>query len=99
MIGQWLQRKLLRFEGPHPDRKHCHSNSNMVISIENMEILEAPVYPAQTQLEAEYDKTVRGDIELFGQYITKFLAGEIDDNDFRAQRLRRGCYSQRQPGV
>jgi sulfite reductase beta subunit-like hemoprotein len=71
----------------------------MIISIENMEILEAPVYPANTQLEADYDKTVRADIESFGQYITKFLAGEIDDNQFRAQRLRRGCYSQRQAGV
>jgi sulfite reductase beta subunit-like hemoprotein len=64
-----------------------------------MEIQEAPVYPSITQVEAEYDKTVREDIELFRQNIEKFLAGEINDDQFRAQRLRRGIYSQRQPGV
>ena len=29
----------------------------------------------------------------------KFVTGEITDDQFRAQRLRRGIYGQRQPGV
>ncbi|MFO0970649.1 MAG: nitrite/sulfite reductase [Gemmataceae bacterium] len=64
-----------------------------------MEILETAVYPAVTPQEQEYDKTVREDIELFRSYANKFMAGEISDDEFRAQRLRRGVYSQRQPGV
>ncbi len=71
----------------------------MVISIDNMEIVETAVYPAVTQQEAEYDKTVREDIEIFRQHIEKYIAGAINDDQFRAQRLRRGIYSQRQPGV
>jgi len=53
----------------------------------------------QQQTEAEYDATVRADIELFRSYAAKFVAGEIDDDQFRAQRLRRGIYGQRQAGV
>ncbi|HYL76664.1 MAG TPA: nitrite/sulfite reductase [Bryobacteraceae bacterium] len=53
----------------------------------------------QEQTETEYDATVRADIELFRSYAEKFTAGEIDDDQFRAQRLRRGIYSQRQAGV
>src|SRR5580693_4057037 len=53
----------------------------------------------QQQTEAEYDATVRADIELFRSYAEKFVAGEINDDQFRAQRLRRGIYSQRQAGV
>lgn len=53
----------------------------------------------QEQTEAEYDATVRADIELFRSYAEKFTAGEINDDQFRAQRLRRGIYSQRQAGV
>ncbi len=53
----------------------------------------------QQQTEAEYDATVRADIELFRSYAEKFVAGEITDDQFRAQRLRRGIYSQRQAGV
>ena len=49
--------------------------------------------------EAEYDATVRADIELFRSYAEKYMAGEITDDQFRAQRLRRGVYSQRQAGV
>lgn len=78
----------------------CACGSNLVISIGNMVIQEsANVLPALTPQETEYDQTVRADIDLFGKYIDKYVAGEIDDNDFRAQRLRRGIYSQRQPGV
>jgi sulfite reductase beta subunit-like hemoprotein len=53
----------------------------------------------QLQTEAEYDATVRDDIELFRSHAEKFVAGEITDDQFRAQRLRRGIYGQRQPGV
>lgn len=69
------------------------------MSIENMEILEKSVYPAVTPQEVEYDKTVREDIEQFRAHAQKYMAGEMTDDDFRAQRLRRGVYSQRQPGV
>lgn len=53
----------------------------------------------QEQTEAEYDATVRADIELFRSFAEKFTAGEITDDQFRAQRLRRGIYGQRQSGV
>ena len=53
----------------------------------------------QLQTEAEYDATVRADIDLFRAHAEKFVAGEITDDQFRAQRLRRGIYGQRQPGV
>ncbi len=53
----------------------------------------------QLQTEAEYDATVRADIEQFRSNAEKFVAGEITDDQFRAQRLRRGIYGQRQPGV
>src|SRR5437868_4884735 len=58
-----------------------------------------PGQTLQQQTEAEYDATVRADIELFRSHAEKFTAGEINDDQFRAQRLRRGIYSQRQPGV
>lgn len=53
----------------------------------------------QSETEAEYDSTVRADIELFRSYAEKYMAGAITDDAFRAQRLRRGVYSQRQTGV
>ena len=53
----------------------------------------------QEETEAQYDATVREDIELFGSYAEKYMAGALSDDDFRAQRLRRGVYSQRQAGV
>src|SRR5271155_3424015 len=52
----------------------------------------------QLQTEA-YDATVRADIDLFRSHAEKFVAGEITDDQFRAQRLRRGIYGQRQAGV
>ncbi len=63
------------------------------------EIAQTPDQTLQQQTEAEYDATVRADIELFRSYAEKFVAGEITDDQFRAQRLRRGIYSQRQGGV
>ena len=53
----------------------------------------------QELTEAQYDSTVRADIELFRSYSGKWTAGEINDDQFRAQRLRRGIYTQRQAGV
>src|SRR5216684_6455222 len=53
----------------------------------------------QQQTEAEYDATVRADIELFRAHADKFTAGDLTVDDFRAQRLRRAVYTQRQPGV
>ena len=63
------------------------------------ETIRQPARTLQQQTEAEYDATVRADIELFRSYAEKFVAGEITDDQFRAQRLRRGIYSQRQAGV
>ncbi len=53
----------------------------------------------QAETEAQYDATVRADIELFRAYAEKYMAGGLSDDDFRAQRLRRGIYGQRQAGV
>ncbi len=50
-------------------------------------------------VEQEYDSTVRSDIEQFRDAATDFLAGRLTDDQFRAQRLRRGIYGQRQQGV
>jgi sulfite reductase beta subunit-like hemoprotein len=67
--------------------------------ITSEELLQTPTATLQQQTESEYDSTVRADIELFRSYAEKFVAGEITDDQFRAQRLRRGIYSQRQSGV
>jgi sulfite reductase beta subunit-like hemoprotein len=67
--------------------------------ITSEELLQTPPQTLQQQTEAEYDSTVRADIELFRSYAEKFVAGEITDDQFRAQRLRRGIYGQRQAGV
>src|ERR1700692_3703960 len=61
-------------------------------------IAEVPLN-LQAETEAQYDATVRADIELFRSYAEKYMAGGLTDDEFRAQRLRRGVYSQRQAGV
>ena len=61
--------------------------------------LAAPSSSEAAAVEAAYDATVRADIELFRSYSEKWVAGEINDDQFRAQRLRRGIYTQRQVGV
>src|SRR5271154_1489943 len=63
------------------------------------ETIQNATQTLQQQTESEYDATVRADIELFRSHAEKFVAGEINDDQFRAQRLRRGIYSQRQAGV
>jgi sulfite reductase beta subunit-like hemoprotein len=50
-------------------------------------------------VETSYDETVRRDIELFREQAEAFTAGQLTDDQFRAVRLRRGIYGQRQPGV
>src|ERR1039458_3296905 len=51
------------------------------------------------QLENQYDKTVRQEIETFRTKALAFLAGEIPEDEFRPFRLKHGIYGQRQPGV
>jgi len=51
------------------------------------------------QLAANYDRTVREDIERFRADALAYTAGKLTDDEFRAVRLRRGIYSQRQAGV
>lgn len=50
-------------------------------------------------VEQQYDSTVRQDIELFRDQAKSYVAGDINDDQFRPHRLRRGIYGQRQPGV
>src|SRR6266404_4097836 len=50
-------------------------------------------------VEQEYDSTVRKDIDLFRTQAESLLSGRITDDELRPHRLRRGIYSQRQPGV
>ncbi len=59
----------------------------------------ADVLNHQQVLEQEYDSTVRADIELFRSQAQDFLAGRLTADEFRAFRLRRGIYGQRQEGV
>jgi sulfite reductase beta subunit-like hemoprotein len=59
----------------------------------------ADVVTGQQLVEEQYDRTVREDIELFRSQANAFLAGQITADEFRAFRLRRGVYGQRQEGV
>ncbi len=65
--------------------------------VESPELLQHP--PLQHPIEEQYETTVREDIELFRREVERYLAGEITDDQFRAVRLRRGIYGQRQAGV
>ena len=53
----------------------------------------------QQLLEQQYDQTVRADIEEFRAKAQAWVNKEITDDQFRAQRLRRGVYGQRQEVV
>jgi sulfite reductase beta subunit-like hemoprotein len=59
----------------------------------------ADVVTGQQLIEDQYDRTVREDIELFRNQANAFTAGQITADEFRAFRLRRGVYGQRQEGV
>src|SRR5436305_13788457 len=53
----------------------------------------------QQHIAEEYDAVVRADIELFREQAEAWTSGKITDDEFRAFRLRRGIYTQRQAGV
>lgn len=53
----------------------------------------------QRETAAEYDRTARRDIELFREAAERYTRGELNDDQFRPYRLRRGVYGQRQAGV
>jgi sulfite reductase beta subunit-like hemoprotein len=53
----------------------------------------------QTPVEVQFDQTVKSDLDLFRSQVNDFLAGKMTDDEFRALRLRRGVYGQRQPDV
>src|SRR6202142_2606199 len=59
----------------------------------------ADVLTEQQLVEQEYDRVVREDIELFRSQAALKTAGKMTDNQFRAYRIRRGVYGQRQEGV
>src|SRR5580692_12586390 len=59
----------------------------------------ADVVTGQQLAEEQYDRTVREDIELFRSQANSFVSGQITADEFRAFRLRRGVYGQRQEGV
>ena len=50
-------------------------------------------------VETAYDATVREDIEDFRANAKTYTEGGLTDDQFRPHRLRRGIYTQRQPGV
>ncbi len=50
-------------------------------------------------VETAYDATVRTDIEQFRAMAQTYTEGQLTDDQFRPHRLRRGIYTQRQPGV
>src|SRR5579864_6039814 len=54
---------------------------------------------AHEETAAEYDLTARRDIELFLEAAERYNRGELNDDQFRPHRLRRGVYTQRQAGV
>ncbi len=53
----------------------------------------------QSPVEVQFDQTVEADIALFRAQVNDFLAGKLTDDEFRALRLRRGVYGQRQPNT
>src|SRR5579871_11864 len=59
----------------------------------------AELLTGQQLIQQEYDRTVREDIELFRSQANQFLTGQLTADEFRAFRLRRGVYGQRQDGV
>jgi len=55
--------------------------------------------PSRQDLEIEYDRVVREEIETFRGRSLAYLAGEITEDQFRPFRLKHGIYGQRQAGV
>jgi sulfite reductase beta subunit-like hemoprotein len=52
-----------------------------------------------TSVDLQFDQTVAADISLFRSQVNDYLSGKLTDDEFRALRLRRGVYGQRQPNV
>jgi sulfite reductase beta subunit-like hemoprotein len=73
-------------------------HSNLYIKREIALTTPLPL-PQLTETDVQYDQTVRADIEEFRLQANRFLSGELNDDQFRPHRLRRGIYGQRQPGV
>src|ERR1700744_3282553 len=72
----------------------------MIFSIGKHTIMAtADLLTDQKLIEQEYDKTVHEDIELFRTQANQFISGQLTADQFRAYRLRRGVYGQRQDGV
>src|SRR5579863_2825457 len=72
----------------------------MVFSIgKETNMATADVLTDQQLIQSQYDETVREDIELFRSQANSWIAKEITDDQFRAFRLRRGVYGQRQADV
>ncbi len=63
------------------------------------EIVPETLASPPMSVDEDYERTVRDDIALFGRQVEAHLAGEITADQFRAIRLRRGIYGQRQAGV
>src|SRR6202451_808269 len=61
-------------------------------------MVTADVLTDQELAAQQYDATVREDIELFRSQANQFLTGQLTADEFRAFRLRRGVYGQRQGG-
>lgn len=53
----------------------------------------------QSTIESQFDQTVQEDINLFRSQVKEYLDGKLTDDEFRAHRLRRGVYGQRQPNI
>lgn len=64
-----------------------------------MSVTAQPTFVPHLETPEEYDATVRTDIELFRAQSEDWKEGRLTDDQFRAFRLRRGIYTQRQPGV
>ncbi|MGH9675095.1 MAG: nitrite/sulfite reductase, partial [Bryobacteraceae bacterium] len=62
------------------------------VALDAREIEESP-------LDAEYERTVRADIEEFRGHVEAHISGALTADQLRAIRLRRGIYGQRQPDV
>lgn len=52
-----------------------------------------------SSVDLQFDQTVASDIALFRSQVNDYLSGKLTDDEFRAFRLRRGVYGQRQPNV
>ncbi|MEX2262790.1 MAG: nitrite/sulfite reductase [Bryobacteraceae bacterium] len=64
-----------------------------------MAVASEDILAVREAFEREHDRTVREEIERFGQRADAYLAGTVTEDEFRGFRLRHGIYGQRQAGV